>query len=304
MDTQASLQLLFRAGLRKEFRDNYAKYAPQYPGFLKVSSTNQPEMAASLIAGPSRLRELYDGEQVTYMPLVMGPKVAGVDKEFGGGMEVTPRTVEDDQYGKAKQGMKHLANAVKNTYEYRAASFLDDAFTGSTFKGYDGKAWCATDHTYINQTGSWANTPSTQTAFSVAGVMQVQDLFMQLKDHNGDPIVMWPNTLVIGNSSGDWNKAYEIFKSQKAPFTANNQDNALKARFSGLGEPIVSVYKSSAKSYFMIDQQYNDAHFVMRRPAKYEENTEFGNGAFQTKVTTRFLIWGVDPRGWVGVNPA
>ena len=304
MDTQGRLQLLFRAGLRKNFRDEFVQYSPQYPGFLKTDSTSEPELAASLMAGPGRLLEMYDGEGVTYQPLVMGPKVAAIDKEFGLGMSVTPRTVEDDKYGKARSGSKYLAKATRLTYEFRAASFLDDAFTGTDFKGYDGLAWCSASHTFINNTGTWANTPTNQTAFSVAGVQQVQDLFMQLKDHNGDPVVMWPDTLVIGNSAGDWNKAYQIFNSQKEPFTANNQDNAIKARFAGMKEPIVSVYKSSAKSYFMIDSRYNDAWFVMRRPARMEDNRDFNTGAYQTKVTTRFIIWGVDPRGWVGVNPA
>ena len=304
MNNQGSLQLLFRAGLRKDFRDEYKEYSPQYPGFLKVGSTDQPEIAAGLIAGPSRLLEMYDGEGVTYEPLVMGPKVAAIDKEFGLGIRITKRTVEDDQYGKVRAASKYLARATRLCYEFRAASFLDDAFTGSTFKGYDGLAWCATSHTFINNTGTWANTPTTQYAFSVAGVMAVQDLFMQLKDHNGDPVIMWPDSLVLGNSSGDWNKSYQIFKSMKEPFTAENQDNAIKARFAGMKEPLVSVYKSSAKSWFMIDSKYNDAHFLMRRPARMEEKEDWDTGALQTKVTTRFLIWGVDPRGWVGVNPS
>lgn len=302
MITQGAFNLLFRPGLRKDFRDAYDKYEPEFPNFLKQETTDKAEQAATIMTGPSRLYERGDGEPITLEDPKIGPKVMAVDKEYAGGFGLTRRTVEDDQYGKANQASKWLANAGQMTKEYRAAGFLDDAFTGTNFLGIDGLCLCSTSHTFLNATGTWANRPSTEVGLSVAGVTALMDLFQLMKDHNGDPAKFWPDTIVIGNSAGDYNRALQIFGSDREPFTAGGQDNPIKKRFKGMKIEI-SRFKSSLKSYFMIDSRYNDAHFVTRRPIEFkdwfDENTDI---AFYM-ASTRFLIWFVDPRGWTGVNP-
>lgn len=302
MVTQGAFNLLFRPGLRSDFRDEYDRYEPEFPVYLKVETTTMPEQAATIMTGPSRLLERGDGEPVTYEDAVIGPKVMGVDKEFALGFMITRRTVEDDQYGKANQASKWLAHAGRMTSEYRSAALLDDAFTGSVFKGIDGLALCHTSHTLINSGTLVANTPATPVGMSVTGVTAVQDLFRLLKDENGDPVKMWPDKLVLGNSSSDINKAWQIFNSQREPFTADNQDNAIRANMKVTTE--VSHFKTSLKSYFFIDSRYNDAHYVTRRAIEFDDDFDFNTDAALYKATTRFLIWFVDWKGWVGVNPS
>ena len=302
MVTQGAFNLLFRPGLRPDFRDEYDRYAPEYPVYLKVETTTMPEQSATIMTGPSRLLERGDGEPVTYEDAVIGPKVMGVDKEFALGFMITRRTVEDDQYGKANQAAKWLAHAGRMTSEYRSAALLDDAFAGSVFKGIDGLALCHTAHTLINSGTTVANTPAAPVGLSITGVTAVQDLFRLLKDENGDPVKMWPDKLVLGNSSSDINKAWQIFNSQKEPFTTDNQDNAIKANMKVTIE--VSHFKTSLKSYFFIDSRYNDAHYVTRRAIEFDDDFDFNTDAALYKATTRFLIWFVDWKGWVGVNPS
>src|SRR5690606_5367688 len=239
---------------------------------------------------------------ITYQDLKIGPKDMGVDKEFGTGLRLTRRAVEDDQYGKLKAGAKYLAEAARLTYEYRSAQLLDDAFTGSTFKGIDNLSLINNAHTYLNATGTWSNTPATQVELSVAGVTAMLDLFMIMKNHNADPIKMIPNLLLIGNEAGMAHRAYQIFHSEKEPFTAENQDNAIKAKYGSM-DVEVARYKQSNKSYFMVDKKWNDAHFVVRRAVRMEDDYDFNTSAALYKVTTRFLVWFVDPRGWAGANP-
>lgn len=303
MLTQGAFNLLFRPGMRKDFRDEYEQYATEYPFFLNTGSIDGPEISATIMTGLSRLIEIDDGEPITYEAPKIGPKVMGVDKEFGIGVQIGRKIVEDDQYGKMKSAAKWLAHAARMTYEYRAAGFLDDAFTGTTYKGVDGLAWCSTSHTFLNAAGTWSNRLATEVGFSMAGFTAMIDLFAVMKDHNGDPIKMFPDKLVIGNNTGDLHRAMQILGSDKEPFTAENQDNAIKKRFGGMKHE-VSRFKSSLKSYFMINSRYNDAHLLVRRPVKMEDDFDFNTGAALYKTTTRFLIWGVDPRGWVGANPS
>jgi hypothetical protein len=302
MFVSGPFNLLFRPGLRKEFLDSWQYHEKEYPKFLKTGTTSESEVAASIITGMSRLVERGDGEGITYEEPVMGPKVIAVDKEFALGFMITRRAVEDDKYNKANQSSKWLGHAANMTYEYRAAGLLDDAFTGTYYKGIDGLALCHTAHTLINSTTTVANRPATDVQLSVAGMTGLMDLFQQMKDENGDPIRMMGNKLLIGNSATDQNVAIQIFKSQLEPFTSGNQENAIRHRM-GQPEVVVSHYKASQKSYFLIDDKHNDAHLLVRRAVEFDDTHDFETDAAKYKVTTRFLTWFVGWRGWVGANP-
>lgn len=301
MQVEANFAPLFRAGLRKDFRDEYDSYEPEYPQYLRTGSISTPEFQAALMTGISRLVEIGDGEPVSYQSPVMGPKVVAIDREFGAGISISKKTIEDDQYGKMRNAAKWLAHASRMTYEYRASAFLDDAFTGTLFKGYDNLSWCSASHTFINATGTWSNALSPAVPISLAGITAAEDLFQLLKDHNGDPIRCMFDTIIIGNNAGDWNRTLQIFGTDKEPFTAENQDNAIKKRH-GSPKVIVSRFKSSLRPWFAVDMKLSDAHFLVRRPVQVEDEMDFNTGAMLTKSTTRFMIFGVDPRGWVGSN--
>ncbi len=83
MEVQGDLALLFRSGLRSDFRDKFNEHETQYSQYLRMGSMDGPEQEATIIAGLRRLLEIGDGEPVTFEDIVLGPKVIGVDKEFG-----------------------------------------------------------------------------------------------------------------------------------------------------------------------------------------------------------------------------
>ena len=303
MIVQGAFNLLFRPGLRADFRDTFDQWEPEYPQFLKVANTSDAEQRATIITGLSRLFERGDGEPIIYEDPKMGPQVVGVDKEFGGGFMVSRRTVEDDRYNKANQGAKWLAHAARMTMEYRAAAVLDDATTGTFFKTIDGLPLCDTAHTLINSGTTVANQPATNAQLSVAGINALMDLWTAYKDENGDPIRAWPDTLVIGTAPGDINTAIAIWNSTLEPFSADNTDNVMRRR---LPNPkiVVSHYKTDPKSYFLMSSKLNDANLLIRRPVEFDDTFDFDTDAAKYKATTRFLVWvGVDWRGWSGAFP-
>lgn len=303
MITQGAFNLLFRPGLRKDFRDKWNYYEPEFSKYLRTSSTTLPEQSATIITGMSRMLEIGDGEAVTYEDPKIGPKVMGVDKEFGLGFMITRRTVEDDQYGKANQAAKWLAHAGRMTQEYRSAALLDDAFAGSVFKGIDSLSLCNTAHTLLNSNSTVANAVASPVQLSVTGITALLDLVQVLKDWNGDPVISNPKKLIIGNTAGDYHRALQIFGSDKEPFTAENQDNAIKKRM-GMPEILISHYKTSTKSYFLVDDNLNDAHFVTRRDITFSDTFDFDTKVAKYRADMRFLIWFVDWHGWFGSNPS
>lgn len=303
MQTQNDFSPLFRGGLREDFGESLERWEPEYTGWLKTGTMDKPEIQAAMISGLSRMVEIGDGEPITFDKPKMSDVVMGVDREYGIGFSVTKKTVEDDQYGKANQAAKWLGNAVNQTYEYRSAALLDDAIAGSTFKGIDNKPLLATDHTLFNNSlVTVSNLSAAPVGLSIAGVSQLMELAGSMKDYNGDPIKMWPDKFIIGNDNANISKAIQIFGTDKEPFTAENQDNAVKKRLP-IAKPLVSHYMVNTKWYFGIDSRYQDAWFLVRRKPSYEDTHDFATGAMLNKVTCRFLIWFVAFNWIVGSNP-
>lgn len=304
MITQGAFNLLFRPGLRADFRDSYEQWETEYSEFLKTGTTSEPEQRATIMAGLSRLVERGDGEAITYFDPKLGPQVLAMDKEFAAGTMVTRRTVEDDKYGKANQGAKLLAHAARLTMEYRGAAFLDDFFTGTYFKGPDNLAFGHAAHTLLNSGSTLRNIPSSAVELSEAGINGLMDLWTVLKDENGDPIKAWPDTLIIGTNPGDINTALAILNSKLQPFTADNTDNVTRRRLPNL-KLVTSHYKANAKHYWLMSSRLNTAELLVRRPVEFDDTFDFDTDAAKYKCTTRFLVWGGnDWRGWTGSNPS
>lgn len=301
MQVQGAFNLLFRPGLRADFLDEILDYEDEFSQFLKQSTMDGPEIAATIMVGMSRLFEIGDGEPIPYDVPKMGPKVAGVDKEFALGYALSRKTIEDDLYGKANQSAKWLGHAVNMTKEFRSAQFLDDAFAGNTFKGIDNLSLCNSTHTLINSSSTVSNAPSSVVGMSVAGITSLTNLFQLMKDENGDPHKAFPDTIVYGNDAATHQKVMQIFGSELEPYTSDNQDNAIKKRFPSI-KKVMSHYMASSTNYFLMDSRQNDAHFVTRRAPLFEDDWDFNTKAALYSVSMRFLIWFVSWRGWVGMN--
>lgn len=294
---------LFRPGLRKDFKDSWDEHETEYTQFLKVERSNQVEQKAAIITGMNRLVERGDAEPLTYEDPKMSNIVAAVDKEFALGFIISRKTVEDDQYGKANQSAKWLAHAARMTYEYRAAALLDDAFTGTFFKGIDLLPLISTAHTFLKSNLTFSNRLTGDPEFSFAAVEAMLDLYQGMRDENGDPVPMEPDSIILGNAPGMYSTALKIWNSSLEPFTANNTDNGVRRRM-GAPKMFISHYKANPKSWFMFNNRKNDAHMVIRRPVEFDDTFDFETKAMKNSVDTRFLVWFVTWYGWAGSNPS
>ncbi len=303
MIVRGAFNLLFRPGLRKDFREAYQSYEQQWSKVVKAGSTNQVEISATIMAGLNRLQERGDGDPFIFSTPRIGPKVMAVDKEFAGGYIISKKAVEDDQYSKLKTGPKQLAHAANMTKEYRVGGFLDDAFTGTYYKGIDALSLMHATHTTIGTSGAtYSNKLSTAVGLSVTAVTSIMDLAVNSVDHNGDPIKIWPTKLILGRDSGNRNKALQIFGSDREPFTADNQDNAIKKRMGSI-QIETNMFMTNPRWYFFVDESMNDAHLDVRRALEIRDWYDEDISAMKVSASERYMLYFVDPRGWFGSNP-
>lgn len=302
MNVQGDFSPLFRGGLRKDFLDSWQDFEPEYSQYLKTGTMDGPELEGSLITGLTRLTEIGDGQPIPLDVPVMGPKAVLIDKEFAMGFLLTRKTVEDDKYGKANQGAKWLAEAARMTSEARSAALLDDAFNGSTFKTIDNKALCATDHVVYGNGGlatSMSNSAATPVGLSVTGINALLELAELSKNWNGDPTKIVCDTIIY--SPKYIGLAMQIFGAGKEPFTANNQENVVPKRLPGI-KHVVSRWKSSTETYFLVSSKKNDAMYMTRRAIDFKSTYDERTQAMQNFCSTRFAIGVFDYHGWFGQN--
>lgn len=296
-------RLLARPGLISDFKDSYNKWPANYVQWMKTGSHDRPEIAGAIVTGPNRLKQTRELEPVSYDPLVTGPKVMATEKTYKKGYMLSKEAIDDDGYGKLNQGARFLADAAWFTREFAAVGVIDDAYTGTNFKGMDNLPLFSVAHTLINSTATVANRPTTPISLSVAGFTTLMDLARKCKNENGDPITIFPNALMIGNDQGQVNKAYQILESSLEPFTANNQDNPIRRNFKP-SKVVINPYRTNVFHYEIFDEKYNDIWFLDREKITTRDWYDPEVDASKIRARGRWIIWFRDWRGWYGTNPS
>ncbi len=297
-------RLLVRPGLKKIFGDTEKKWVPICNQYVKISSTDEAEVSNATVTGPNRLFQTHEAEPVIYQEIVSGNKRSAVDKTYKSGYFVSKEAIMRDKYSKLNQGAKWLAEGYHYTREYACQGVLDDSFTGTNFVGRDGLKLFSTAHVLLNNSGTVSNTPSTALSLSVAGFTAMMDLARKMKNENGDPTMVSPDTLMVANDQAQINKAYQILESQLEPFTANNQDNPIKRNFKPKSVIINPFMTTNLYHWFMFDSSLNDIQLLdfekINMKDWYDEELDLA----KVKARAAWILWFYDYKGWYGTNPS
>lgn len=304
LTTRGISQLLFRAGLESNMMESFQEYPPIWNQVMKAGTTNQVEIQRTRIAGINRMFRSYEGEGPVLSRITIGPKFSAVDRTFQGGYGVTIEAREDDLYGKLDKGGFYLGHAARLTMEYLAAAFLDDAFAGTAgYLGMDGVSLINAAHPLLGSSSTLSNIAANPVAPSVAGFTALLQLFRNMKDENGDPIVAWPDTIIIPNQVGLEMDVRRIFGQMNDFNTANRNDNGIKTLVPRMPKIIVNPYMTSTTAYFMVDSRLNDAHFLTRKGLSTRTWTDDSTLTQYVATRMRLLTYFGGWRGWVGANP-
>lgn len=297
MIVRGAFNHMLRPGLRRDFRDSYQQYPEEYGTFLKVGGLDRAEEERVALSGLGRQVRRGEVMPITYVDPTESDKYIYVDEEFALGFQISLRMVEDDQYGRMKQNAQWLGRAARLTQEYNAAAMLDDAFDGNIFTGLFDEALISDSHSLLNGSGTWSNRIAGNTALSVTGMQQAQELGEAQVDHQGDPMPMMADRLLVDRT--DEQVAIQLTGNNEEPFTANRNINSMKKKRDFTYKLL--HYKTADGSWFYQDMRNIDAHFLFRvRPQTGDSQDEGGTLAMRFWNRQRFLVYFFDQRGWIG----
>lgn len=299
MIVRGAFNHLLRPGLRRDFRDSFMQFPEEFSSFLNVGTQDRAEVEAVAIAGLPRMPRRGEIEPVAFLDPEQSDKFIFTDDEFALGFGISKKMMEDDLYGRANQNAKWLARSARLTQEFRAAEFLDDAFTGAIFTGLQGERLISTAHTFIAASGTFSNQLPNNPQFGVTGLQAAFDLAEATLDHTGNPIPIRLNRIVL-NIADEW-VWLKISQSPLEPFTTDNQVNAIRRRADMTAT--ISHYKVQGSDWTIYDSTMSDAHFLFRVRPEFEDDFDFKTKAALFTARQRINVYFFDPRGWIGSNP-
>jgi len=291
--TTAAFSKLLAPGLRKVFFQNYKMFPEEYSKIANVETSKRAYEEELTTAGLGRFEEKPEGQSITYDDPIEGNVKRYTHATFALGFRVTREMYNDDLYGVMKKMSKELAMAARQTVELEFASLLDDAFTGSTFTGHDGKALCATDHALLVG-GTYANEPTTQRDLGIGALRASQERMEKLVNERGLPEYRGKGKLLVISPEYQW-IAKEIIGSELKPYTGDNEINA----FNDMGMSyMVSHYKSDPDSWFLLtDKAMHDIKFFWREKVVFDNSDDFDTKDAKFSGYMRFSLGFTDWRG-------
>lgn len=301
MIVRGAFNHLLRPGLRRDFRDSYDQHEEEWSRIVRSGSMDRAEVEAVTMSGLPRQVALGEGESYTIVDPVLSDKVVYTDTQWGLAFGVTKEMMEDDLYGKANGSARWLARSVRLAQEYEVADMLDDAFTGNTFTGFAGESLISASHSLLASNNTASNLITGNPELGVTGLQLAFEIGEQTVDHQGDPIPVRIDTLIV-NISDEW-AAIQLTQNDAEPYTANRNVNATRRKRQL--SYMVSHYKDqSGSDWFARDSQVYDAHLLFKvrpeMPDWYDEPTRTAYYASRQRFLTYFYDW----RGFLGSNAA
>jgi hypothetical protein len=182
------------------------------------------------------------------------------------------------------------------TFGMSAASYTNmDGETVSCATG-DGQNLFDTDHTISDGTGSYDNLITT--AFSRAGLEEMEVLFTKFVDDNGSKVVVEPDTIVTTDTPSIINAVKEFAGSALIPDEANNAMNVYKGKYKHLVLPYLTTdangdYSATPANYWMLaDLKATDAIMEISENPTFTAPSSGGNGEeFETDKLQLSLLW-------------
>ncbi len=213
-------------------------------------------------------------------------------EKYTTGIQVDRDMYEDKEWQRIKNRVNLVAHGVFKTLQYDGADIFNEAFSDGKYKGPDGKALCASDHTNIPNAPEQSNIGTYDLNYeNLEKILRTMEDWI---DDRGDKMLIQGNHIIASP-----NLRYEcqkLFGSEKEAFVADNTKNIHKD-FSFLIHPLLT-----GKKWFVVNRELmkNGAGlnwFMRRDPRKLERSGDAAKGDFNTEKLSWKCVGRWD-KGW------
>ncbi|KWX71618.1 hypothetical protein AMQ84_27235 [Paenibacillus riograndensis] len=283
---------VFLKKIDRVFFEAYDEEPEQWSQYLNDKTSSQYAETTQRYAGTSNWSKKDELTNPEAQSFKLGDLIVTTHQPWSIKIEMSRELYDDFKFNEVENMTRDAGHGARNTVETNSAKILDNAFDGTNYPIYDGKALIASDHPNRGAQGGTQSNLATGALNDTnlkAGIV----LFRQQKDEAGKQIMQRPSKLIV-NQALQFTAA-EVLQSALKSGTANNDTNTLPSL-----KIVDLLFTSSTTAWFLQANRHQLNHY-WRVPVEFRRRSNMtDNMAWVWDGYFRDSMVAEDWRGFVG----
>ena len=285
-------------GLNALFGLQYATYGEEHKEIYETEKSERSFEEETKLSGFSAAPVKNEGSAIAYDNAQEAFTARYNHETIALGFSITEEAVEDNLYDSlSARYTKGLARAMAYTKQVKAASVLNNGFTGGVYAGGDGVALFSTAHPLISG-GTNSNRPSTNSDLNETSLENAVIQIAAWTDERGLLIAAKPRKLVVPPALQF--VATRLLETNLRVGTADNDINALKNNGSIPEGYTINHYLTDTNAWFLCTDVPNGLKHFERMALTTSMDGDFDTGNVRYKARERYSFGFSDPLGVFG----
>ena len=285
-------------GLNALFGLEYKKYGEEHKEIFESETSERSFEEETKLSGFSAAPVKNEGAAISYDNAQEAFTARYNHETIALGFSITEEAVEDNLYDSlSARYTKGLARAMAYTKQVKAASVLNNGFTGGVYAGGDGVALFSTAHPLVSG-GTNSNRPSTNSDLNETSLENAVIQIAAWTDERGLLIAAKPRKLVVPPALQF--VATRLLETNLRVGTADNDINALKNNGSIPEGYTINHYLTDTNAWFLTTDVPNGLKHFERMALSTSMDGDFDTGNVRYKARERYSFGWSDPLGVFG----
>jgi hypothetical protein len=284
-------------GLNALFGLEYKKYGEEHKEIFEQETSERSFEEETKLSGFSAAPVKNEGSALSYDNAQEAWTARYVHETIAMGFSLTEEAIEDNLYDSlSARYTKALARAMAYTKQVKAASILNNAFTGGPTYG-DGVVLCSTAHPLVSG-GTNSNRPTVAADLNETSLEAAVIQIAGWTDERGLLIAAQPKKLIVPPALQF--VATRLLETNLRVGTTDNDVNALKNNGSIPEGYAINHYLTDTNAWFLMTDVPNGLKHFVRTPLQNGMDADFDTGNSRYKARERYSFGVSDPLGIFG----
>jgi hypothetical protein len=286
-------------GLNALFGLEYQKYGEEHKEIYETETSERSFEEEVKLSGFSAAPVKNEGSAIAYDNAQEAFTARYTHETIALGFSVTEEAIEDNLYDSlSSRYTKALARAMAYTKQVKAASVLNQGFTGSGNPTYgDGQVLFSTAHPLVSG-GVNSNRPATGADLNETSLEAAVIQIAAWTDERGLLIAAKPRKLIVPPAL--MFVATRLLETELRVGTADNDINAIRNNGSIPEGYAVNHFLTDTNAWFLTTDVPNGLKHFVRTPMQTSMDGDFDTGNVRYKARERYSFGVSDPLGMFG----
>jgi hypothetical protein len=292
--SRAQLAKELEPGLNALFGMEYDRYENQHAEIYTTESSDRAFEEEVMLSGFGAAPNKSEGNAVNFDDAGEAYTARYNNETIALAFSITEEAIEDNLYDRlGSRYTRALARSMAHTKQVKAASILNNAFTGGASAGGDGVALCSTAHPLVNG-GTLSNTPAVAADLNETSLEDALINIAGYVDERGLKVALRGMKLILPRQLQFI--AERIMVSNLRVGTADNDTNAIKSMGMVPDGYAVNDFLNDPDAWWVkTDAPRGFIHFE-RTPMATNMESDFDTGNMRYKARERYSFGFSDPR--------